>query len=223
MHPLRGTSTVGFLMFSLFAASGCTSAPASFVERVDGVELSYVQRFIATEWRYVFWNEDGTIDELNFLEMPIHDDDLREVALNPRLRVLKLGATDISDAGLAHLKDLRGLQMLGLRRTKVTGEGLRYLAGMRELRSLALAETAVDDDSLKYLEGLDRLAELGLNATRVTDAGLQHLDGLPALAMLHLTDCEVTEQGLAALRKARPGLKIYPWDAGEEKRSLKIE
>jgi hypothetical protein len=40
---------------------------------------------------------------------------------------LDLGETDVSDAGLVHLKGLANLKELGLYRTKVTDAGVREL------------------------------------------------------------------------------------------------
>jgi hypothetical protein len=205
----RGRPLLGAL---LAAACGCSEPPDSFVERIDGVSQSFVERFIASEWFHVFWNDDGTIDEFDFLEREIRDEDLAEVARHPRLRILKLGSTQISDTGLAHLATLTELTMLGLRDTRVTGEGLRYLAGMPKLRSLLLARTKVTDDSLRHLAGLPALEELGLNGTPITDDGLRHLHAVPVLARVHVADTRVTDAGVAALRQARPGIQIFPMD-----------
>lgn len=213
MRAARNLRLGAILAGSLLAAAGCGKPPESFVERIDGVELSFVERYIATEWLHVFWNKDGTIDEFDFVEREVQNDDLMEVGRHPRLRVLKLGSTAISDAGLAHLANATELVMLGLRRTKVEGEGLKYLSGLKKLRTLLLGDTQVDDDALANLAGLDGLVELGLSNTRVTDAGMRHLQALPSLAALYVADDDVTEEGVRELRRTHPGIQIVPFDA----------
>ena len=55
------------------------------------------------------------------------DDELRQLAKLPKLRELWLGDTEVSDAGLAHLRSLKTLTVLEVSQTKVTAEGLRRL------------------------------------------------------------------------------------------------
>ena len=101
-----------------------------------------------------------------------------------RLRVLRLGETKVTDAGLAHLKALEGLRQLGLRATEVTDAGL------------------------VHLKGLTQLQMLNLQGTKVTDAGLVHLKGLSNLRQLYLWDTKVTDEGVKKLREALPKCKI---------------
>ena len=194
------------------ALSSCATPPESFVERIDNVEMSFVERYVATEWLEVFWNEDGTIDEFDFLEKGIQDDDLIEVAAHPKVRILKLGQTAITDAGLAHISGMSELVMLGLRRTRITDAGLVHVEKLHKLRSLLVAETAVTDAGLVHVAGLENLQELGLSYTAVTDAGLRHLHALPALALLHLRGCDISEQAVAELREIYPEIVILPFD-----------
>ena len=64
------------------------------------------------------------------------------------------------------------------------------------------------DAGLQHLAGLTRLEWLELSQTQVTDAGLQHLAGLTGLRRLDLSQTQVTDAGVAALRKAKPSLKL---------------
>jgi hypothetical protein len=217
---------VAALAMSTILLAGCGAPPPdSFVEQVDDVEFSFVDRFIATKWFEVFWNEDGTIDEMNFLDQPIQDSDLAELAIHHRLRILKLGSTDITGVGLSHLVNSKELVMLGLRGTKVDDEGLSHLGQLKHLRSLLLAGTAVTDAGLVHLEGLDQLQELGLSDTAITDEGLRVLRRLPSLALLHVSDCAITREGAEELRAALPDIQIFPID-GEYaplERNLRID
>ena len=60
----------------------------------------------------------------------------------------------MTDAGLAHLAGLTGLQRLYLGNTRVTDAGLAHLKELTGLRHLDLEETGVTDAGLAHLEGL---------------------------------------------------------------------
>ena len=127
-------------------------------------------------------------------------DALPPCAALDRRRKLNLDNTPVTDAGLAHLKGLNGLQSLSLTGTPVTDAGLAHLKGLAELQMLDLTRTQVTDAGLAHLKGLDGLKSLSLNGTPVTDAGLAHLKGLAGLLMLLLSNTQVTDAGLAHLK-----------------------
>jgi hypothetical protein len=67
----------------------------------------------------------------------------------PRLATLQLKSTKITDAGLAHLKDLP------------------------RLRRLWVESAAITDSGLEHLKALTQLQEVHLKGTKVTDAGVE--------------------------------------------------
>jgi hypothetical protein len=137
------------------------------------------------------------------------DDDLKVVAKLPALENLDLTNTQVTGAGLAHLRGLRNLQHLGLWNTKVDDAGLEHLARLTKLQSLVLDGTRVTDAGLEHLAGLTHLEEwLGLTETGVTDAGLKHLERLTKLRNLNLRKTGVTRAGAAKLRKSLQGADI---------------
>ncbi len=97
-----------------------------------------------------------------------------------------LGATQVTDADLAHLLGLTALENLRLVGTEVTDAGLVHLAGLTTLENLILADTPI------------------------TDAGLAHLTGLTELRDLNLRDTQVTDGGVAEPQKALPNCRIFP-------------
>jgi len=105
-------------------------------------------------------------------------------ALLGRLVGVNARGTDITDAGLVHLKDAKGLVRLHLEKTKITDAGLAHL------------------------KGLDNLEYLNIYSTAVTDAGLKHLEGLKKLKKLYVWETKVTDDGVAALKKALPDLQV---------------
>lgn len=98
---------------------------------------------------------------------------------------LYLGDTQVTDAGLARLQGLTGLEILFLDNTPVTDAGLARLQGLTTLRLLSLGDT------------------------QVTDAGLAHAQGLTGLRLLFLDNTQVTDAGLAELHKALPNCEIH--------------
>jgi hypothetical protein len=80
-----------------------------------------------------------------------------------------------TDAALAHLKSLPGLQRLDVRDSRVTDAGLVHLKRLRLLQSLNLSGTGVSDAGLAHLSRLTKLQSLDLSGTGVTEAGVEEL------------------------------------------------
>lgn len=120
-----------------------------------------------------------------------------------------LGITDvpISDAGLAHLRNLTSMKRLSLGnsssggpRMRVTDAGLAHLRGMTGLRSLDLTGTDVSDAGLRHLRRMTDLEDLGLHGCKVTGSGLAQLGALTKLSELRLSATPLTDAGLVHLR-----------------------
>ena len=60
--------------------------------------------------------------------------------------------TQVSDAGLAYLKELPNLRCVKLDGTRATDAGLKHLVGMSGLEDLLLRETAVTDSGVAELK-----------------------------------------------------------------------
>jgi len=131
------------------------------------------------------------------------DDDLRHLSSFYNLRSLDLpSASSVSDAGLAHLMDLRELVELNVNWTNVTAAGVYALVrGRRMMTRLEVGGVDFHDGDLALLKGLPYLHTLSLRATQVTDEGLEHLAGLDQLRTLNLMCTKITDAGLARLRK----------------------
>ncbi len=114
----------------------------------------------------------------------------------------------VSDAGLAHIKNLVNLRSLSLSSNGITDAGLEHLAGLEKLDSLQIRGTKVSDAGLAHIKNLVNLRSLSLSGDRITNAGLEHLAGLESLRTLDLWGTKVTAKGLERLRKQRPGLRI---------------
>ena len=120
-----------------------------------------------------------------------------------------LDFTEVTDADLAQIEELRHLQCLDLRVTKITDAGLERLRGLTHLRGLWLDGTQVTDAGLSNLNRMNNLTALSLQFTaQITDTGLEHLKALAQLKRLLLCGTHVTDAGVARLQQALPNCKI---------------
>ena len=65
--------------------------------------------------------------------------------------MLWLHDTQVSDAGLEHLKGLNAIKELDLSNTQVSDAGLKHLKGMSSLQRLWLINTHVSDEGVAEL------------------------------------------------------------------------
>lgn len=103
---------------------------------------------------------------------------------------IDFNGTQVSDAGLVHLKGLTTLEWLNLSGTQVTDAGLTHVKGLTTLKWLSVGDTRVTDSGLVHLEDLTALKFLDLDGTQVTDTGLVHLKRLRVLEWLRLANTQ---------------------------------
>ena len=132
-------------------------------------------------------------------------DHIRQVTLNQ----------DATDAELANVARLSGLEYISASSTRVTDKGLEYvdtpstrvtdkglvcLSGLTTLQSLELPNSRITDAGLAQLNGMTNLGLLDISGCQITDIGLAHLKGLTKLGGLLLDDTSVTDAGLVHLK-----------------------
>ncbi len=144
---------------------------------------------------------------VNVLDTQVTDAGLEHLRGLTSLEELNLRFTQVTDAGLEHLKGLNSLNELDLSDTQVTDAGLKHLKGLNSLEVLHIHDTQVTDVGLEHFKGLTSLKKLDLNDTQVIGAGLEHLKGLTSLEWLNLHDTQVTDAGLKHLK----GLDSLEW------------
>lgn len=150
---------------------------------------------------------------LSLRDTRISDAALQHLRELPELEWVELGHTDnqgtgIQGDGLKHLQTLPKLQYLFLTRTDVDDAALAHVSNMKGLVSLGLDFNKISDRGLKHLQGLTELRFLNLRWTKITDEGLEHLAPLKQLERLNLLGTRVTPEGVARLREALPDLQI---------------
>lgn len=144
--------------------------------------------------------DDRKICYLRF-EGKFCDEDLPFLNQIHRLEELQLNKTQITDAGLHQLGNLKGLTLLHLSDTNITDDGLKGIRGLQKLRDLRLCRTKISDAGIESLATLKELRRLELDGTAVTDAGLKRLGGMPQLEVLDLRGTQITDQGLGHLAR----------------------
>jgi FKBP-type peptidyl-prolyl cis-trans isomerase FklB len=136
------------------------------------------------------------------------------------LQSLDLGSTKVTDAGLNHIESLTKLKYLGLYDCQVTDAGLEHLKGLTSLEALNLSyDTKVTGKGLVHLKDLTKLQTLNLHNSKVTDSGLKHVQKLTSLKALDLNGTEVTDAGVKNLQAALPECQIISGNMTPEKLS----
>ncbi len=136
--------------------------------------------------------------------------DARPVAQNVPWREanFRLAGTNVTDASIAPLKNIKSLIELNLGNTRVTDTGLAAIESLGYLQNFQAPLTSLTDAGLAHLKGLSNLVTLNLYGTQVTDAGLEQLKALKHLRAVYLWQTKVTPAGADALRAALPGTYV---------------
>lgn len=115
------------------------------------------------------------------------------------IKGLYLDETSVTDAGLAHLAGMTSLRRLKLKQTRVTDAGLEHLEGLSDLESLSLSG-AITDEGIEHLKNLSNLKYLDIGNTKVTNAGLRHVAEMKNLQVLYLHGTGIGDEGLAHVK-----------------------
>jgi hypothetical protein len=137
----------------------------------------------------------------------------RMIGYSPRFGVLeslRFDGVQGTDALLGELCELRQVTQLIFYRSDLTDAGMAYVGDLRGLLYLSLSSTAITDTGLSRLKGSSALTGLDLEKCRnLTDAGLEPLTRLSKLTYLDLRGCpNITDAGVARLQKALPKCEI---------------
>jgi internalin A len=134
--------------------------------------------------------------------------------LRPLKKLTELALWDltaVTDAGLAPLADLKGLQVLRMRGSAATDAGMTHLAGLKDLQRLELQRTAVPGDGFKALAAVPALISIDLSGSLVTKDGARGIAAIKSLTSLDLARARLTDEAVAEL-KALPNLEVLVLD-----------
>jgi len=137
--------------------------------------------------------------ELTLSSSAVTDAGLRSLGRLPKLRVLRLDHTTITDDGVAHFADLRNLEELDLSNTGITDAGMVTLGRLPRLTSLSLRDTAITQAGWPLLQSLKQLKHLKVSGCKDGDAAALAARALPGLRRLDLKRTGLTNAGLHAL------------------------
>lgn len=104
--------------------------------------------------------------------------------------------TWMGDGRAERIYEFPRLQLLDLSGTFVSDVGMRHIDTLRRLEKVDLGRTRVGDQTVEKLSRLPNLCRLELDGTAVTDAGLEHLIHLKELRALSLGDTQVTPEAV---------------------------
>jgi hypothetical protein len=119
---------------------------------------------------------------------------------------VKLSATGITDAGVAHVAAIAGLEDIDLSETKITDAGLEKLVAVAKgLKGLNLANTAITDKGVSHLAKAASMQSIDLSGTQITDAGVDTLAALPMLTSVYVSKTKVTDKAVQKLVENHKG------------------
>ena len=105
------------------------------------------------------------------------DDELAQLgSIGPNIVQLHLGYSQVTDAGLSHLKQMPNLERLHLLKTSITDAGLSHLKALKKLTYLNLYDTQVTDRCFETLKTLPALRSLYLWGANVSDAAARQFE-----------------------------------------------
>lgn len=131
------------------------------------------------------------------------------------LHSIEMSGNAITDASLANLRYLTGLQGLNLFYTKnVTDEGFKFLDDLRRLRSVDLYGVPITDEGFAAFDDCNRMQRLFLRSVPITVKSLAMLRKMTSLRTLHLEATGIPEEGLTTLKYDMPWCQISPMDQG---------
>lgn len=140
----------------------------------------------------------------------ITDSGAHHLAELENLEAIHLSNSQTGDAALKALSKLPKLHRISMQQNVFTDAGLAHLAEMKQLSSLwiGLGKGKITDAGVAHFADLENLEELDLQHCKITDAGLEHFKKLKKLRMLFLSASSVTDAGLATLREVLPDLTV---------------
>lgn len=173
----------------------------------------------ASDTTLQFLSGMGSLEALDIGFAQVTDIGLNHLTSLSNLKELAIGGNKLTDNGLQALRQMPGLVSLdlsGAQRTdsglwsiSLTEAGLDAISTLKELQHLRLDGTGISSRGLEKLKTLVKLERLDLQAcNRITDDALPVLDSLRSLRLVDVTGTRMTDAGIAALRQARPDLRV---------------
>jgi Leucine-rich repeat (LRR) protein len=160
------------------------------------ITLAAIAAIAARDWKADF----TPLEELDLAATPVDDANAALLIAGPRMRILRLDLTKITDAALtASSGPAPGLSELYISFTKVTDAGLALLDRLPRLSGLGLAEAKIGPETLARITKLTGLHTLVLTGVDVPEDALVGLGRLQEMESLYLERTRTGDDTLAAL------------------------
>lgn len=191
--------------FTLFDNRRVTDAGIAHLKQLPNLEYLDLRNTRMTDGGLKHFAAMNRLETLVLEGSQFTDNGVEHLDGCQHLRALQLRLPQLTDQGLPRIQSLsRKLRILEIGGSQVSDAGLAQLAEFQSLEQLGLNDLAISDDGLKQLHRLKTLYVLNLSRTPISNAGLVHLRGLANLRDLVLSESQVTQEGVADLQTALP-------------------
>lgn len=214
--------------------------------RAQGVVHIPAGKFVVYSPNFNFFKNPHALDNLpanafdglvfRFLAMDDQDEGkadagLQALAKFKQLRSLDFEGAEITEKGLAYIREISAVESLNLSRTEASGaflkdckncthlriidaydspiksENMKYLARCPQLVWLSISNTGITNEAVKHFSACKQLVQLDISRNpAIDDSALPYLLGLKSLRFLNLAKTSISEQGLQKLTSALPQL-----------------
>jgi sugar lactone lactonase YvrE len=129
----------------------------------------------------------------------VHNDWLKILAGQDKLRRLELSGTAVTSDGLVHLKGLTGMERLNICLTACDDRGFENFAGMTKMKRMVVCASKITGSGFKDLQSMKEIESINLHSAPASDAGLEAIGKLTSLRRLEVVHTKVTDVGLKHL------------------------
>lgn len=143
----------------------------------------------------------------------VTDKGLKSLLKCPKLKILNVFGSRITDDGAEIIGQMKNLETLGLDATSVTDKGTQSLVNLTQLMDVNLSQTAISDETVKILSALP-IVELRLRGTDISSRSLTSIAKMPALRILDLSETLIDDTGGADFRRMQSLVQVNLWATG---------
>ncbi len=193
MRTPRGLLSVWFLLGPALSAADSTGWIAALggkvtIERNGNVGAIDLRGSWVNDTQLIQLARMLALERLDLSHTRITDEGM--LYLRPVRTIADLNlfyAEQITDQGMAAIRDWKQLKRLNVRGTRISDGTLEIVSHLTQLEALDIANTGVTDNGLDYLITLTKLRELSLGRRRQSDNVVELLRLLPTLTYLDLS------------------------------------
>jgi hypothetical protein len=189
------------------ATSGSPAARSAWLTTLEnalGRDLLYNVVVVKYGQETFHLSADSTRVTFESVQASIHDDDLAELKLFPRLKELWMDQTGITDAGLAHIAQLSELEVLHLDGAALTDKSLESLASLPRLAELSISDVEARLERGETILGKYRPS----GRPRLSDNALVVLAQFPSLRILDIRGNNISGHAIMDFKRRLPNCDV---------------